>query len=203
LKVDAFSRFACKLTNALLDIRFGGLLRGLKATRYAHLGAYDTANSDYGTIRALFRGRICTSDVLVDVGCGKGRVINAWLLAGYSNQIIGVELDPDVAAQTRARLQRFPNVSIITGDIITTFPDNGTVFYLYNPFTFDIMCKFKARLKQSLRDRYNTEATVVYYNCRHAEAFAQDEDCDIHCGRLNDPYLIVRVKAPSGVAASR
>jgi hypothetical protein len=193
---DVLSRFRIKLTNAILDLRFGTLLRGLKPTCYTQLGAYDTANSDYTSIRKLFRGRVQPQDVLVDVGCGKGRVINAWLLGGYSNRIICVEFDPQVAAETAARLLQFPNVSIIRGDIVTNFPDEGTIFYLYNPFNAQVMHKFKSRLKESLAKRSFPEATVIYYNCRHVEVFTEDDACEIQWGRLEHPFAIVRLRVP-------
>ncbi|MGC2143068.1 MAG: methyltransferase domain-containing protein [Candidatus Acidiferrum sp.] len=140
---NAFSHFRTKLTNVVLDLRFGALLRGGKETSYPHLGAYATNNSSYGVIHTLFRGRVKPSDVLVDVGCGKGRVINAWLAEGYANRMIGIELDPDVAAESRRRLRRFPNVSILTGEILANFPRDGTLFYLFNPFNAAMMSKLK------------------------------------------------------------
>jgi SAM-dependent methyltransferase len=181
------------MANALLDLRFGKLLRGTEPTRYTRTGAYATANSSYAAVLDLFRGRVKPSDVLVDVGCGKGRVINAWLLEGYRNRLVGVELDPEVAARTRARLRRFSNVSIIGGDIISNFPDDGTLFYLYNPFDAPVMARFKHRLKESLSRRTLGEATVIYNNCRHARVFSEDDACRIEFGELEHPYAVIHV----------
>lgn len=190
---NVFSHFRTKLANALLDLRFGGLLRGGKETLHAHLGAYATNNSSYGTVQALFCGRVKPTDVLVDVGCGKGRVINAWLAEGYTNQMIGIELDAGVAGKTRARLRRYSNVSILTGDIIANFPSDGTLFYLFNPFDAKVMSRFKDTLKECISRRATGEACVLYYNCRHVEVFARDEACKIEYGSLEHPYAIIRV----------
>lgn len=190
---NVFSHFRTKLANALLDLRFGALLRGGRETLHPHLGAYATNNSSYRTIQTLCHGRLKPMDVLVDVGCGKGRVINAWLAEGYANRMIGVELDAGVAEKTRARLRRYPNVSILTGDIVANFPSDGTVFYLFNPFNADVMRKFKDRLKECIAHRAIGEATVLYYNCRHAEVFAKDEACEIEYGRLEHPFAVIRV----------
>ena len=189
----AFFHFRTKLANALLDLRYGALLRGGQETRHPHLGAYATNNSSYRAVQTLFRGRVQPMDVLVDVGCGKGRVINAWLAQGYTNQIIGIELDAEVAQKTRARLRRYPNVSVHSGDIITNFPCDGTLFYLFNPFDAQVMSRFKDRLKECLSRRAIGEATVLYYNCCHVEVFAQDAACEIAYGQLEHPFAVITV----------
>jgi len=153
-------------------------------------------------VRHLFRGRVKPCDVLVDVGCGKGRVINSWLADGYSNRMIGVELDAEIAASTRARLRHFQNVSIVCGDIVANFPDDGTLFYLFNPFDAPVMMRFKDRLKQSVSRSPIGEATVIYYNCCHAEVFANDEACGIEYGNLEHPFAVIRVLARRGKGPS-
>jgi tRNA G46 methylase TrmB len=127
-------------------MRYGGLLGGETNTRYAHIGARETANCDYEALSRIFANRIKASDVLVDIGCGKGRVINWWLHNGCRNRIIGIELDEEIANRTRQRLRRYKNVSIITGDAIQNLTADGTLFYLYNPFKEHIMEAFKKRL---------------------------------------------------------
>ena len=191
---NVFSHLRTKLANAVLDLRFGALLRGGKETSHPQLGAYATNNSSYSVIDTLFRGRVKPSDVLVDVGCGKGRVINAWLAAGYANSMIGVELDTGIAAKTRERLRRYPTVSILSGDIIANFPSRGTLFYLFNPFNAAMMSSFKETLKDCISSRSRGEATVIYYNCRHIEVFA-DPACEIEYGKLEHPYAVIHVFA--------
>lgn len=191
-----------KLHNALLDLRFGGLLRGGEHSRYPQLGAYAITNSSYSVIRQLFRGRVAPSDVLVDVGCGKGRVINAWLANGFSNRMVGIELDADVAAKTRERLRRFPNVSILSGDIIANFPRDGTIFYLFNPFNAVVLSKFKDALKTSIASRPLGQAIVIYYNCLHLEVFAKDEAYEIESGRLQHPYAVIHFPGRRGQGPS-
>ena len=85
------------------------------------------------------------SDVLVDVGCGKGRVIISGLGRGFTNRIVGLELDEDVAAATRKRLTSYPNVTVLTGDAVENLPEDGTLFYLFNSFEQPIVTRFKAR----------------------------------------------------------
>ena len=133
-----FADLSLILKNACLDFRYGGrFLAGSSKTRFAEAGAEDTANSSYAELDALFDRRIGEGDVIVDVGCGKGRVFN-WLLSrGFANTMIGVELDPEIAEGCRRRLRKYANVSIIAGNILENFPDDGTIFYLFNPFHDD------------------------------------------------------------------
>lgn len=188
---NALAHFQAKMETAFLDLRFGGLLRGVKLTPYSESGAYATANTSYETVRKLFRGRVRPSDVLVDVGCGKGRVINAWLREGYTNRMIGVDLDADVAAETRARLERFRNVTIVTGDVLANFPEDGTLFYLFNPFNARVLEKFRDRLKMCLLNRAAREAAVVYNNCRHLQVFATDSAWQIEQGMLEHEFAVI------------
>jgi SAM-dependent methyltransferase len=159
-------------TSTLLDLRYGGLLRGVVETRFGDRGATHTTNTPYDVLAASFRpGDIQASDVLVDVGCGKGRVINWWLASGHRNRIIGIELDPEVAARTRHRLRRHRNVSIICGDAVDELPDDGSLYYLYNPFKAPVVRAFRDRLAEVSRGG----TRIYYYHPRHLALFESDQ----------------------------
>jgi hypothetical protein len=67
---------AIRLTrNVLFDLRYGGFLGGSHTSPYAALGIYIAVNTDYRALRLIFEERLKDSNVLVDMGCGKGRVI--------------------------------------------------------------------------------------------------------------------------------
>jgi SAM-dependent methyltransferase len=171
--------------NALIDIRHGRLLSGRIRTQYADLGAEDTVNTDYMALTYIFENRIKPTDVLVDVGCGKGRVIQWWLSRGYRNRIIGLELDEDIANKTRQRLRRYNNVSIVAGDAIKNLPADGTLFYLYNPFAAHIVAAFKERL-MSIRGLCG-KITIIYYECKHVEVFRNDPQWTVEVGDVGGP----------------
>ena len=154
------------IRNALIDLRYGGLLGG------AYLSAHVTENSDYVALSHIFENRIKASDVMVDVGCGKGRVINCWLGRAPHNRITGIELDEKIANQTRQRLRKYKNVTIIAGDAVQNIPADGTLFYLFNPFDAHILEAFKNRL-MSLFSK-DSDITVLYYNCKHVDVFQKD-----------------------------
>jgi protein-L-isoaspartate O-methyltransferase len=161
-------RYARSLRNLIRDVRFGGrFLGGGVPTRFAHLHANDVANSDYHAMAEMF-GRVALSEhsVVVDVGCGKGRVINFLLSRGAKCEIIGVEIDPDIARATAQRLRRYPNVRIETGNIIDLWPERATVFYVYNPFGAPVVEQFCDRLAAHSRP-----FVVLYYNCLHRQIF--------------------------------
>lgn len=162
--------------NALVDLRFGSLLGGKIQTKYRDKGAVDTVNSDYVAIARLCAGCIRPDDVLVDVGCGKGRVIKWWIGQGFQNRIIGIELDPSVAQRTRRRFSRFPNIDILAGDAVDLIPSNGTVFYLYHPFRRAKMKEFQSKLVRVSNDISNVR--ILYNNCKYIGLF--EDDCNWH-----------------------
>lgn len=136
------------LGNAWLDLRYGGsFLGGSVVTRFAHLGAHDTGNTDYSILPLVFANRVKASDVLVDVGCGRGRVIVWWLSQGYRNSMIGLELDPDIAQVCARRMKRHKNVKIIAGNAVDSIPKEGTLFYLFDPFELNVVGQFKEKLE--------------------------------------------------------
>lgn len=161
------------LYNAVVDLRFGAPLTGEVKTRFAEHGASDTVNSDYVILERIFAGAdIRSDDVLVDVGCGKGRVINHWLRQGLRNPMIGTELDATIAERTRRRLRKHAGVTILTGDAVDLIPEHGTFFYLFNPFGAEVMARFAERLAD-LGRRRGDEIRVLYNNCKHLAAFGE------------------------------
>ena len=73
--MDAIRTALKRLGTAVVDLRYGAILIGAIPSRYPHLGATDTINSDYKVLEALFSNQVRPAvDVLVDVGCGKASV---------------------------------------------------------------------------------------------------------------------------------
>ena len=131
----------------------------------------------------IFAGEIETGDVLVDIGCGYGRVINWWLDHYPDHQMIGIELDEGVAGDAQTRLGKYPNVEIIQGDAIANLPENGTVFYMYNPFGAEIVADLKARFDRLFAGKKSVK--IIYYNCKHLEEFTADPHWTVEEKPLN------------------
>ncbi|HVH14085.1 MAG TPA: class I SAM-dependent methyltransferase [Longimicrobium sp.] len=163
------------LQNWVTDLRFGGSAGGLMANPFAAQGASRVQSTDYAALSRMYRRNriaIATTDVLVDVGCGRGRVINWWLGRGLRNHIVGLEIVPAVAAATARRLVQHPNVEILCGDAVDLIPPEGTFFYLYNPFDARVMRRFADALLESVE--HPAKLRILYFNCRHVDAFRGD-----------------------------
>jgi SAM-dependent methyltransferase len=162
--------------NFLIDRKYGGSCGGAYQTRFPDTGARGTSSVDYYQLPKLFHERngvvIRPSDVLVDVGCGKGRVINWWLSRGLRNRLIGIELDERFAAPTAARLRKYPNVSILCGNALDHIPPEGTLFFLFNPFTAPIVEAFKDRVIEICGE--DADVTILYSFCVHGDVFRND-----------------------------
>jgi len=174
----AIQRAPTTLRNAMRDLRYGALLGGRVESRYGHLDAYDTANSAYEAMSALFQHvDVADDDVIVDIGCGKGRSLN-WFLSHYPRHTIyGIELDPEVCARTKRRLRRFSNVTVLCGDAASLIPADGTLFYLFNPFGTEAMQRFIDALKRT--NTSGTERTIVYYKCKWIDCYLADPQFDV------------------------
>jgi hypothetical protein len=132
--------------NLAMDLRFGGSLAGTLPARAP--GTADVVNSQYSVLPYVFADRVRSRDVLVDVGCGKARVINWWLSEGLRNRMIGIEHNSEVASATARRLRRFGNVTIVNEDATSWMPDDATIGYMYSPFGLEIMGRFKQRIAE-------------------------------------------------------
>lgn len=96
------------------------------------------------------------SDVFVDIGSGVGRATAlVHLLTGA--EAIGIEVQPALvlAARDLAKRLAAPRVSTIEGDAaeLVGFVTNGTVFFLYCPFSGDRLAKVIAHLERIARTR--------------------------------------------------
>jgi len=107
-----------------------------------------TESTRYDVIDQVFFKYIAIkeNDVIVDVGCGKGRVFNYLLYKGVKNKMIGYEINPSVGLKTQKSLSKYKNVAIITQNIFDNFPSEANIFYLYNPFKEPMVQAFKENI---------------------------------------------------------
>jgi SAM-dependent methyltransferase len=188
----AIRRAPRALANAVRDLRYGGILGGTQRTRFAHLGAHDVGNADYEDLEVLFAAAgLRPEDVVVDVGCGKGRVLN-WLLSrSPRSRVYGLELDPDVCAATARRLRRHRQVTVRCGDATELLPPDGTLFFLFNPFDETVMRRFAAALLALPEG----PRRVVYHNCKFVDVFREDPRFEVEPIALRSfPAALIQVK---------
>lgn len=128
-----------------------------------------TSNSGYEQLELIFFNyySLHERDVIVDVGCGKGRVFNYLLYKGVKNKMIGYEINDTIGNKTKQNLSRYKNVEICCENIFNNFPENANVFYLFNPFREEMTNDFKERVWK-IKDK---NPIILYYNPEYLEAF--------------------------------
>jgi SAM-dependent methyltransferase len=118
--------------------------------------------------RMLPPAEVDASDVFVDLGCGKGRVLLEAAERYPFRRVIGVECEPHLAESARALLTL--NASrlgdsqweVITSDVVEyDLPDEVTVAYLFDPFTGPLFDAVLSRLERSV-DRSPRRLRIVY-----------------------------------------
>ena len=143
---------------------------------------YDTGENknegiEYGTVSPYFVRKILRkllinqSDIIIDCGCGKGRVL--LIASQYKfNKVIGIEFSPELIAIAYANIKRckkynnfnIDKIKIFEGDVLDyKFNNNESVFYLYNPFSNIILDKLCDHIVRS----FNTnprKILIAYVN---------------------------------------
>jgi predicted RNA methylase len=93
------------------------------------------------------------SDVVVDIGCGMGRVACVFSMLPVA-RVIGIELDDRLASIARANAARVrgrrADIEIRTGDAGQADYSGVTIFWLYNPFGEETMRRTLARIRESV-----------------------------------------------------
>ena len=170
-----FQRILRGMRYILLDAKYGSWYLGARLKNFglgdSSRGWHGAQSSDYDAISKMFSEiSVHENDVIVDIGCGRGRLFNYLLNQGLKNKLIGVEVDPHIAQFTKSRLKKYKQVEILIADIEDedTIPSVGTIFYLFNPFTDRIVQKFSDYVADRMKQK-NYRANrpiIVYYNCK-------------------------------------
>lgn len=113
----------------------------------------------------------------VDLGCGKGRAV---LLASRLpfREVIGIELNPRLAATAQSNVQRWQSVGearspirIVVGD--ASEPDLGggpVLLFLYNAFAEPLVCRLADNIARS---NHSQRIDLIYQNAYHADVFTR------------------------------
>jgi SAM-dependent methyltransferase len=93
-------------------------------------------------VAALIETRADQEDVFIDLGCGMGKVTAlARLISGA--RVRGIELQPELIS----RAPKLEGVEYFVGDVRDAPLDDGTIFYLYNPFSGAVLSQVLSRLR--------------------------------------------------------
>ncbi len=156
---------------------FGAALRSSNSTADLYSTGY--AGSQPSIIRKILRLiPNLETFALVDIGCGKGRVL-AVASEFPLREIIGVELSPKLAAIARANAaimnERFSErtpITVIEGDAAQTLlPEGDVVVYLCNPFFKKLMKRVVTNIENTLAANPSKKIYVIYGNPVYGELF--------------------------------
>lgn len=134
-------------------------------------------------------------DVLLDYGAGRGRIVR-WAARFPFRRIIGVEVDPGLAADARENLARAKrrcrckNVSILQQDASHyVVPSDVTMAFLYNPFRGQVLSAVQRAIRDSVA-AVPRRLFVVYV------APDEIEDTFAHCDWLEHERTFAARKMP-------
>jgi SAM-dependent methyltransferase len=145
------------------------------------------APTDYRNIRRAFQLLdMSKNDVLLDMGCGLGRVVLFAAKFYPFRKVIGLDVSHQLVAMARENktraLTRLPckEIEIIAADATEyEIPDDVTVIYFANPFAGDVLAKVFAAIRTSVARRPRSVRLLCIYPQRSsfAEQMPFGEGC--------------------------
>jgi predicted RNA methylase len=188
---------ALKVENVLYEYRLGISTRGLFAfasrdwSREEHI--YYGTSPFRGIFQILDSLVLTGTDVVVDLGCGKGRVLCCAALYDVQ-QVIGVEDTEELCHVARNNLRRLrrkrTQAMVVHGKAEDFDYTQGTVFYMFHPFGPSTLRAVVAHMSQALQHRFRS-IRIVYVNPKHDSVL---EEAD---------WLERYAQWPAGTPASR
>jgi predicted RNA methylase len=116
----------------------------------------------------------CRDQVLVDFGCGMGRVLLFASTLPFK-RIVGVELSNSLCEVARRNLNQFyvrkkksaPEWSVVNADVRAfVIPHDATVFYMANPFDAIVVKAVLDNIEASLQ-QVSRQCYLIYANPQH------------------------------------
>lgn len=103
-------------------------------------------------------------DAIIDVGCGKGRMLEIFSHFDFS-KVAGLEYSSELAEIARMNMQKLGLSCEVFIEDATVFNayDDYNYFYLFNPFPQPIMEKFVEKVKESIAQNPR-KVTIIYTN---------------------------------------
>jgi len=135
---------------------------------------YNYETKDYFYLRKVIKLlKIQENDVVYDIGAGMGRFL-CLIATKKVRKCVGIEIAEDLCViarnnAVRLRFRKAP-IEIRCCDAATADINDGTVFYLYNPFGMNTMKEFVFNLELSLTSNPR-KIRVVYFNSIHSDVF--------------------------------
>lgn len=177
----------------------------------AHHSRYEPTS--YAVLERLAQsGHITRDNVLVDYGCGKGRV-GLYLDFAVGCRTIGVEYDPEVFAQAQENLSSYAarnprcRAEFLCADAAQYIPADADCFFFFNPFSAQLLKSVLRRIYDTWYEHPRALKFFFYYTLNDSLACLIGEDMlqltdEIDCRDLfdgNDEHekiLVFTVDAP-------
>lgn len=115
----------------------------------------------------------------VDLGCGKGRAMVVAAHYGFT-EIKGIDFATEVCKKAEENMRtvaaEFPiHFQVLNEDVLNyNITENDTVFFMFNPFSKEVLTKFLEKIEASL-EQYPRIIHFVYASPRFVEVFFEFE----------------------------
>ena len=114
-------------------------------------GATGSQSTPYPVLKRVFGQYEHTAeDHLIDVGCGKGRVLAHLVNQHFPGKLHGIELNQEVATYAQKWAKRYDNVEILSGDAFALDYNQYTKLFMGRPFLPDTFEQFIQKLEREL-----------------------------------------------------
>ncbi len=121
--------------------------------------AYPVQSLNYLYLQELVeKSQIKNEPLLIDVGCAWGRVLAYLEKTTSIPKLIGVELNEEIARKAAKVFRNSERVEIICADITENVPQEASAFYLFNPFSGEVLRRFLHEVEQQCR-----QPVTLYY----------------------------------------
>lgn len=159
---------------------------------------YPYEPTPYSVLERLAQsGLIGRNNILVDYGCGKGRV-GFFMAHRLGCRVIGIEYDRRIfeqAEKNRSAAVKTAGISFICTKAEEYRVEQADCFYFFNPFSVEILCSVVKRIMESYLEAPRSMKLFFYYpNDDYCRWLEQNERmvklAEIGCGDLfceNDP----------------
>ncbi|MBQ5771206.1 MAG: class I SAM-dependent methyltransferase [Clostridia bacterium] len=134
-------------------------------------------------------GLIGSNDVMVDYGCGKGRV-GFYMTHAVGCESIGVEYDEKLIAEAEQNLSEYAGkrekVHFVSENAENYVVGNASCFYFFNPFSVKILKSVLGRIYDSYYGQPRAMRLFFYYALDSYRTELMNEnnlkfECEINC----------------------
>lgn len=158
-----FKKVPYKIRAWFEDMRLGGSsLERLIPTKYAETGAHSTQSTDYRLLDHIFETYpLKKKDVIVDIGCGEGRILTYLYLRGFKNtKLVGIELDPEITEIAKKRTVKCKNIDVLCANVLdcSEIISEATVLCMSNPFGNEVV-----ELFLDMFEKHCKHNVIIYY----------------------------------------